>query len=71
MAQEILATFSEQIREVALAPAETAGTFEITVEDEVIWERKLEGGFPDVKQLKQRIRDAIAPDQNLGHIDRA
>ena len=33
------------------------GVFVITYDGEVIWERKTDGGFPDVKQLKQRVRD--------------
>ena len=35
-----------------------------------MWERKRDGGFPDVKQLKQMVRDRIDPDRDLGHIDR-
>jgi predicted Rdx family selenoprotein len=41
----------------------------ITYNDEVIWERKTDGGFPDVKQLKQRVRDHLDPDRDLGHLD--
>ena len=29
-----------------------------------------DGGFPDVKTLKRRIRDKTAPDRALGHLDR-
>jgi selenoprotein W-related protein len=35
-----------------------------------IWERKADGGFPEAKELKQRLRDLIDPERNLGHIDR-
>jgi selenoprotein W-related protein len=42
----------------------------ITYDGEVIWERKTDGGFPDVKQLKQRVRDHLDPDRDLGHLDR-
>jgi selenoprotein W-related protein len=41
----------------------------ITYNGEVIWERKTDGGFPDVKQLKQRVRDHLDPDRDLGHLD--
>jgi selenoprotein W-related protein len=41
----------------------------ITYDGEVIWERKADGGFPDVKQLKQRVRDHLDPDRDLGHLD--
>uniref|UniRef100_A0A7S2CW72 Uncharacterized protein n=1 Tax=Octactis speculum TaxID=3111310 RepID=A0A7S2CW72_9STRA len=29
----------------------------------------MEGGFPETKELKQRLRDMIAPDRDLGHSD--
>ena len=28
-------------------------------------------GFPDAKEVKQLVRDIVAPDMNLGHSDRA
>jgi selenoprotein W-related protein len=68
MAQEILSTFSEVIGEVALIPS-TGGAFHIEVAGELIWERKRDGGFPDVRTLKQRVRDRIEPERDLGHID--
>ncbi len=33
-------------------------------------ERKRDGGFPDVRTLKQLVRDRIDPGRDLGHIDR-
>ncbi|RYP90426.1 hypothetical protein DL770_003458 [Monosporascus sp. CRB-9-2] len=36
----------------------------------VIWDRKVDGGFPETKELKRRVRDAIEPGRNLGHVDR-
>lgn len=69
MAQEILSTFSTEIKEVALIPS-TGGVFKIHCNDVLIWDRKMDGGFPDAKTLKQRIRDQIAPDFHLGHIDK-
>ncbi|WP_424931677.1 SelT/SelW/SelH family protein [Amaricoccus macauensis] len=69
MAQELLSTFSEELGSVTLVPG-TGGIFEIRLDDELIWERKRDGGFPDVKTLKQMVRDRISPDRNLGHVDR-
>ena len=69
MAQELLTTFEKQIGEVALQPG-TGGVFEVRVNGETIWSRKGEGRFPDAKELKQRLRDCIAPDLDLGHADR-
>ena len=70
MAQELLSTFGPDLREVALVPG-TGGVFEIAVDGVIVWERKRDGGFPDIKVLKQIVRDRIDPDRSLGHIDRA
>ena len=69
MAQEVLSTFSLEMGEVTLVPG-TGGIFEIHLDGELIWERKRDGGFPEVKQLKQLVRDRIDPTRDLGHIDR-
>jgi selenoprotein W-related protein len=68
MAQELLSTFGDDLGEVALVPA-TGGSFAIEVAGETIWERVRDGGFPDVKTLKQRVRDRIDPGRDLGHVD--
>lgn len=70
MAQELLQTFGQSLGEVALIPG-TGGNFEIRVNDALIWERKRDGGFPGPKELKQRIRDIIEPERDLGHTDRS
>jgi len=69
MAQELLSTFSEELNEVALKPG-TGGIFEIECDGEIIWERKRDGGFPEIAELKRRVRDKIAPERNLGHVER-
>ena len=69
MAQELLSTFGTDLGEVSLQ-AGTGGVFVITYNGEVIWERKTDGSFPDVKQLKQRVRDHLDPDRDLGRLDR-
>ena len=68
-AQELLATFEAEIGEVALIPGK-GGVFEVRANGETVWSRKAEGGFPQPAELKQRIRDRIAPDKVLGHADR-
>lgn len=70
MAQELLSTFEEELLQVSLCPSEEPGKFEIMFDDTSLWERKRDGGFPDVKQLKQRVRDQIDPNRDLGHIDK-
>ncbi|HEX2147086.1 MAG TPA: SelT/SelW/SelH family protein [Pseudorhizobium sp.] len=69
MAQELLQTFGESLGEVALVPG-TGGNFEIRLDGELLWERKRDGGFPGPKDLKQRVRDVIEPERDLGHLDR-
>ena len=69
MAQELLSTFGTDIAEVTLVPG-TGGVLEITLDGEPIWERKRDGGFPEAKVLKQRVRDRVWPERDLGHSDR-
>uniref|UniRef100_A0A7S0ZF64 Selenoprotein W n=1 Tax=Timspurckia oligopyrenoides TaxID=708627 RepID=A0A7S0ZF64_9RHOD len=69
IAQELLQTFESELSEVALCPSSVSGTFQIHAQDEIIWERQRDGGFPDIKILKQRVRDVISPTLNLGHSD--
>lgn len=58
----------QDIGEIALIPR-TGGVFQITYDGELIWDRKEEGGFPDSKVLKQRVRDRLDPQRSLGHVD--
>lgn len=69
MAQELLTTFEGELKELVLKPG-TGGVFEVTANDEPVWSRKGEGRFPEITELKQRVRDRIAPERDLGHIDR-
>ncbi len=69
MAQELLSTFGMELGEVSLRPG-TGGVFEIACDGELIWERKRDGGFPDSRALKQRVRDRLDPGRDLGHVDR-
>ena len=69
LAQELLSTFGDTLGEVALVPG-TGGVFEITADGQTVWERKADGGFPEAKVLKQRVRDVIDPGRDLGHADR-
>ena len=69
LAQELLSTYGSDLNEVALIPG-TGGVFVVTYDQTLIWDRKADGGFPDAKVLKQRVRDRLDPDRDLGHIDR-
>jgi selenoprotein W-related protein len=68
VAQELLITFENELESVTLKPG-TGGIFEIRLGHESVWSRKQMGRFPDIKELKQRIRDRVAPDRSLGHSD--
>jgi selenoprotein W-related protein len=70
MSQELLHTFGADIAEVALRPG-LGGVFQIHYDDVLIWDRVAEDGFPDVKALKQRVRDRLDPTRDLGHLDGA
>jgi selenoprotein W-related protein len=69
LAQELLTTFEQELGGVALIPG-TGGIFEVREGEAILWSRKTEGRFPEAKELKQRVRDRIAPDRSLGHSDR-
>jgi selenoprotein W-related protein len=69
VAQELLTTFVDDFGEVALVPGK-GGIFEVRLDGELIWSRKAEGRFPEAAELKQRLRDRVAPGRSLGHSDR-
>ena len=69
LAQELLSTFGDDLGKVSLVPG-TGGIFRIDCEGVQIWERKADGGFPEAKALKQRVRDLVDPQRDLGHNDR-
>lgn len=73
---------SRGLRAITLLPRNdpsTAGRFRVWLHDDgdtdeqgpaLVWDRKAEGGFPELKVLKQRIRDRIDAHRGLGHSDR-
>ncbi|KAI2469231.1 Rdx family-domain-containing protein [Annulohypoxylon bovei var. microspora] len=85
-AQELLSTFSTSLGEVALQPSTggtfvveivfaqpspaSSPSSPPAIQQRVLWDRKTDGGFPETKELKRRVRDAIEPGRNLGHVDR-
>jgi selenoprotein W-related protein len=69
MAQELLMTFEQDLTAVSLKPG-TGGIFEVRLNDVILFSRKQAERFPESKELKQLIRDVIAPERDLGHSDR-
>ena len=68
IAQEVLTTFEDEIGQLVLVPR-TGGIFEVRADGDLLWSRKGRGRFPELKELKQLIRDRIAPGKDLGHSD--
>lgn len=69
LAQELLLTLGESLGEVALVPGD-GGVFEVWVDGERVFSRAEVGRFPESKELKQLVRDRVAPGMDLGHGDR-
>ena len=69
MAQELLSTFDREIAELTLRPG-SGGIFEVRANGQLVWSLQAEGRFPEITELKQRVRDQIAPGRSLGHADR-
>lgn len=70
MAQELLTTFTEDVKAVQLQPSETSGKYAIYINDILVFDRKEAGGFIEIKALKQLIRDFVNPEKSLGHSDK-
>ena len=70
MAQELLTTFSGHLHGVLLRPSDVEGRYTIFCDDENLFDRKVAGRFPEIKELKQLVRDRIAPGLSLGHSDK-
>ncbi|WP_158800557.1 SelT/SelW/SelH family protein [Pedobacter sp. L105] len=70
MAQELLGTFTDDLHGVLLQPSETGGSYIISIDDHIVFDRKEMGRFPEIKELKQLIRDVVNPEKSLGHSDK-
>jgi selenoprotein W-related protein len=69
LAQELLTTFSDDLGEVALIPGK-GGVLRVSLDGELLFSRQIASRFPEAKELKQLVRDRIAPGRDLGHSDR-
>jgi selenoprotein W-related protein len=69
MAQELLSTFEAELGGVTLIPNESGGVYVIRIGGETLWSRGDEGRFPEIVELKRRVRDLVAPSRDLGHVD--
>lgn len=70
MAQELLSTFTNDVNGILLKPADEGGQYIVSINELIIFDRKEMGRFPEIKELKQQVRDCINPTKSLGHSDR-
>jgi selenoprotein W-related protein len=70
MAQELLTTFEDELASVTLKPSAVDGRYTISINDEIVFDRKRNGGFAEIKEIKQLVRDVVNPEKSLGHSDR-
>lgn len=70
MAEEFLTTFADDLKSVTLQPSETGGRYTISINDNIVFDRKAAGHFLEIKEIKQLIRDVVNPTKDLGHSDK-
>ena len=68
-AQELLTTFVDDLKEVALVPGK-GGVFKVSLDGEMLWDRAEARRFPELSELKQLVRNRVAPGRSLGHSDK-
>jgi selenoprotein W-related protein len=69
LAQELLSTFEQELGSVTLVPDATGGVFDVRIGEQLVWSRAEQERFPEPKEIKQAVRDIVAPGRDLGHID--
>ena len=66
LAQELLTSFEKELAEVALVPG-SGGIFEVLLDGQTIFSNKQAERFPEAKEIKQLVRDRVAPERTVGH----
>jgi selenoprotein W-related protein len=51
MAQELLTTFEDDLYGVTLQPSEVAGRYTVKINEQLLFDRKEQGRFPEIKEL--------------------
>lgn len=69
LAQELLTTFEQDLSAVSLKPG-NSGVFEVWLDQQRLFSREDAGRFPEARELKQLVRDVIAPTRDLGRSDK-
>jgi selenoprotein W-related protein len=63
--------FQVRVAASGASPRAASGTRAESEELELVACRVRDGGFPELAELKRRIRDRVAPGRELGHSERA
>ena len=66
LAQELLATFEQELGEVALVPGSN-GIFEVRLDGVAIASNRESKKMPEVSEVKRLVRDRVAPERRIGH----
>lgn len=69
MAQELLRAFEDELGQLVLIPG-SGGNFIVRLNGRVLFSRREQGRFPEVKEIKLMIRDAIGSEKRFGHTER-
>lgn len=48
----------------------TGGVLTIELDGELLFDRRRDGALPELAALKRQVRDRVAPERDLGHVDR-
>lgn len=66
VAQELLSAFGEELGEVALCPG-GGGEFVVRIDGRLIFSNQEQGGFPEIREFKRRVAEAIGSERRFGH----
>lgn len=66
LAQELLTSFEEELKEVALVPG-SGGVFEVRLDGAVLFSNRSAGRLPEAREVKELVRDRVAPGRAIGH----
>lgn len=64
--QEFLNIFESKLHSLSQKVCKLNGDFHINIDGKKIFDQKKFGGFPEIKELKQFVGDAVAPGKKFG-----
>tara|TARA_B100000949_G_scaffold115904_1_gene102391 strand:- start:850 stop:1011 length:162 start_codon:yes stop_codon:yes gene_type:complete len=53
-----MAEFGQQFEDITLIPAD-AGRFEVSIDDDLVFDKKAEGRFPENEEIKSKVREKL------------